>query len=391
MNATLCCLPSNTVFIAVHGPEVFHWVIQKGKDVELRRKDISENVKGDATTYLQSLTDIARENIGVRSGVKCEDRSLDQLRDDVLPCESSDQTGSHSSHIHASGLRTLYDVVIGPIADLIHGDELTIVPEGPLCLAPFAAFVDSDSKYLGESYRIRVLPSLNSLKSIADCPANYHCNSGALLVGDPWVGEIGKKKGKKCLQQLPYAREEVKMIGQILGTEPLIGTEATKGEVLKRLPSVALIHIAAHGNIETGDIALAPNPTRASPRPKEEDYLLTMKDVLNVKLQARLVVLSCCHSGRGEIKAEGVVGIARAFLGAGARSVLVSLWAIDDKATLEFMKSFYQHLVEGRSASEAMNQAMKCLRESDEFNKVKYWAPFVLIGDDVTLEFDGTK
>ena len=147
------------------------------------------------------------------------------------------------------------------------------------------------------------------------------------------------------------------------------------------------MHIAAHGRMETGEIALAPNPTRASQTPGKEDFVLTMSDVMGVQMRARLVVLSCCHSGRGEIKAEGVVGIARAFLGAGARSVLVSLWAIDDKATLEFMKSFYLHLAEGRSASESLNRAMKCLRESDNFSEVKYWAPFVLIGDDVTLDF----
>ena len=86
-----------------------------------------------------------------------------------------------------------------------------------------------------------------------------------------------------------------------------------------------------------------------------------------------------------------MVGIARAFLGAGARSVLVSLWAIDDKATLEFMKNFYQFLVKGKSASEALNQAMNCMRESEEFGSVKYWAPFVLVGDDVTLEFAGCE
>jgi len=108
-------------------------------------------------------------------------------------------------------------------------------------------------------------------------------------------------------------------------------------------------------------------------------------------MRARQVVLSCCHSGRGEIKAEGVVGIARAFMGAGARSVLVSLWTIDDEATLEFMRSFYRHLVEGRSASESLNLAMKSLRESDKYSDVKYWAPFVLIGDDVTLEFGAKK
>ena len=197
--------------------------------------------------------------------------------------------------------------------------------------------------------------------------------SGALLVGDPWVQDVTK------LPRLPHAREEVEMIGRILDCTPLIGRQATKDEVLRRLGSVALVHIAAHGSMKAGEIALAPN--------SEMDFLLTMRDVLGVQMRARLVVLSCCHSAQGEIKAEGVVGIARAFLGAGARSVLVSLWAVDDKATLEFMKNFYQHLVKGKSAGEALNQAMSCMRESEEFGAVKYWAPFVLIGDDVTLEF----
>lgn len=201
----------------------------------------------------------------------------------------------------------------------------------------------------------------------------------------------GSKKRKNRLEQLPGAREEVETIGKILETEPLTGTEATKEEVLKRLSSVALVHIAAHGRMETGEIALAPNPVRDTRVPKENDYMLTMKDVLSVQLRARLVVLSCCHSGRGDIKAEVVVGIARAFLSAGARSVLVTLWAVDDKATLEFMKSFYQYLVKGRSASESVNKAMRCLRESDEFSEVKYWAPFVLIGDDVTLRLNSSE
>ncbi len=112
-----------------------------------------------------------------------------------------------------------------------------------------------------------------------------------------------------------------------------------------------------------------------------------MAEVFNVEVRARLVVLSCCHSGRGDVKAEGAVGIARVFLAAGARSVLASLWAIEDEATLEFMNSFYQHLVEGNKASEALNKAMKRLRESERFGQYTDWAPFVLIGDDVTLEF----
>ena len=382
---TFSSFPLNTVFMAVIGEEIIFWHIKKG-NVVLRRKNIRDNSSRDATTFLTSLMQLSYEEIGVRSGMICEDRSLDKLRDDRPGDQGSEQARSHPLHLQKDALKTLYDVIIGPIADSTDGNEIIFVPHGPLCLAPYAAFIDTKAKYLCESFRIRVIPSLTSLNLIADCPAGYHSNTGTLLVGDPWVQEVNYQ-GKK-LQQLPYAREEVEMIGRILNTAPLTGTEARKDKVLERLSSVALVHIAAHGRMATGEIALAPNPTRESQNPAEKDFLLTIKDVLSVQVRAKLVVLSCCHSGRGEINVEGVVGIARAFMGAGARSVLVSLWAIDDEATMEFMKSFYQQLAQKRSASEALNQAMNHMRRSDKFSEVKYWAPFVLIGDDVTLAFD---
>ena len=121
--------------------------------------------------------------------------------------------------------------------------------------------------------------------------------------------------------------------------------------------------------------------------PQEEDYLLMMSDISQVQLRAKLVVLSCCHSGRGKLKAEGVIGIARAFLGSGVRSVLVSSWAIEDKATEQLMSRFYEHLLCGESASEALHEAMKWLR-SNGFTKPSQWAPFMLIGDNVTLDIN---
>ena len=280
-------------------------------------------------------------------------------------------------------LRTLYDVIFGPIIDHLQGDEIVIVPEGPLCLAPFAAFVAPDSRFLCESFRIRVIPSLASLKLISQ---GDHSESGALLVGDPDVQEVVRIGGTQVvLNPLPFARKEVLMIGRLLNIEPVIGATATKMEVLDRMTSAALIHIAAHASSESGEIALTPNPTRPFQVPNEEDFLLTMAEILNVQVRAQLVVLSCCHSGRGEIRAEGVVGIVRGFLAAGARSVLVTLWAIDDEVTLMFMEIFYDHLVKGRSSCEALNEAMRHLRESDSFSDVRHWAPFVLIGDEVTL------
>ena len=98
-----------------------------------------------------------------------------------------------------------------------------------------------------------------------------------------------------------------------------------------------------------------------------------MSDVQAANLRASLVVVSCFHSGRGRIlKGEGVVGIARAFLTAGARSVLVTLWTIDDEATMLFMKSFYQRLRKGKTTGAAGYQSIKYLRESEEFSETSY-------------------
>ena len=135
-----------------------------------------------------------------------------------------------------------------------------------------------------------------------------------------------------------------------------------------------------------GDIALAPD-RHVTRTPQEEHFLLTMADVSKVQLRAKLVVLSCCHSGRGHIKAEGIVGIARAFLASGARSVLVSLWAVDDDATMQLMKWFYESLVCGKSASESLHKAMKLMREDPKYSEVRQWAPFMLVGDDVSFHF----
>ena len=152
---------------------------------------------------------------------------------------------------------------------------------------------------------------------------------------------------------------------------------------------MSLIHIAAHGNAERGKIAFAPIPTlnsRNAIPPPEETYMLTVADVSRVKVRAKLVVLSCCHSARGQVRAEGVIGIARAFLEAGARSVLVALWAIPDAATEKLMSRFYKHLVGGKSASEFLHLALKWMRNNG-FTKVSEWASFTLIGDDGWFEF----
>ena len=324
--------------------------------------------------------------------VNCEDRTLSALYD----IQAADDDTQHDSVSEKRLLEEtddevrevenlpnrLFKSLIAPFADRIQGRELVLVPEGSMVMVPFAALQDDSGKYLSESCSIRIIPSLSTLKLILDSPENYHSRNGALIVGDPQVSHV------TALPQLKAARQEAKEIADLLEVEPLLGMQATKEEVLRRITDVCLVHIAAHGDAERGEIACAPNPS--SPQnPTKEDYMLTMADVSKVRIRAKLVVLSCCHSAKGKImKAEGVVGIARAFIASGARSVLVSLWAVDDKSTKEFMIRFYGHLKRDKmSASEALHRTMKWMRESETTRyTVREWAPFVLIGDDVNLD-----
>ncbi|KAL9988981.1 hypothetical protein ACROYT_G003482 [Oculina patagonica] len=331
-----------------------------------------------------------------------EDRSLSALYKSV-PCP--EKTGSESSRSfcfqQVGNLRTeereesqlippnLYQNVISPVSGLIEDSEIIIIPEGELFLIPFAAVQDDTGKYLSETVKIRLIPSLTTLKLIQDSPADYHCQTGALIVGDPKVGPVEFKGNIVVLPPLPKAREEAKMVARLLEVSCLVGEQASKEEVLHRIQEVSLVHIAAHGNAERGEIALAPNSSVIG-IPQKDDFMLTMKDIAEVGIRAKLVVLSCCHSASGKIlTAEGVVGIARAFLGSGARSVLMALWAINDEATKTFMEIFYKCLIhEKMSASEALHQSMKKMRESPDYEDVKYWAPFVLLGDDIRLDLN---
>ena len=358
---------STTLFLAIDKKEINIWVLTAGH-VHFRKSEIGERclVEGDPLSF-DSLTRAAHPltKNEILKQANYRKRKAEQIEQDRV--ESMNKA-----------LRILYDVVISKVEDLLTGEELVFVPDGPLCIAPFAAFLNSKSSRLSESFRIRVIPSLTSLKLIRDATEYHSENESILLVGNPNLAKLPED-----WPDLPGAEEEVETIGKMFNIEPLIGEAATKEEVLSRLNSAAaLIHIAAHG--KNGKILLTPNPTRASQPPKEEDYMLTMADVAATQLHA-VVVLSNCHSGQGKITSEGAVGIARGFLAAGARCVLVSLWEIDDEITLKFMKFFYEQLMLGKKAGEALNHAMKYIKESNDY--VQDWAAFQLIGDDVPLEF----
>ena len=375
------------------------WVIKRKQVILSRHIDINGsfgNKEGERKVD-EVFADVTFRKFPHLSQGQYEDRSLSPSNISHLTCESSHECSQEDSRpivtedddetqFHEPpSLSECYKMIIAPVADLLDEPEIIIVPDRILYKVPFAAFKDESGKYLSESFRLRIVPSLMTLKLIQDSPTDYHSQTGALIVGDPQVGHVTYKGELTRIRPLPCARKEAKMIGRLLGVQPLLGEHATKQAVLQSIHSVSLIHFAAHGDAQRGEIALAP-PRHFNGTPQEQNYLLTMAEISQVRLTAKLVVLSCCHSARGQIRSEGVVGIARAFLGSGARSVLVALWAIQDEATEQFMSRFYEHLVRGESASESLHQAMKWMR-ANGFSDVEQWAPFMLIGDDVTFDF----
>ncbi|CAH3130218.1 unnamed protein product [Pocillopora meandrina] len=375
------------LYISYYYRKVRLWVLKSNGDTLFRSSEVVDDktLIAEKAFNLNSFFDQDLRGFGILPAHKCEDRSLSETMPISLHDQSEADLRGEETPETTRRLNLCSKLIITPVADLLTEPEIVIVPERSLYRVPFAALRDkSDGRYISETHRIRIVPSLTTLKLIQDCPADFHSETGAVVVGDPKVGKVYYMGGERTFVPLHCARKEAEIIGELLGVQPLLGERAKKQEVLQAMNSVSLIHIAAHGNAERGEIALSPS-LATNTIPEEEDYLLRISDVSQVKLRAKLVVLSCCHSGRGEIKAEGVIGIARAFLASGARSVLVTLWAIEDEATEKFMRRFYRHLVDGDSVSECLHQAMKWLR-SNGFPKVSQWAPFMLIGDNVTFD-----
>ena len=224
-------LSSKVVFVSLDHNMINLWTLSKGNNVHFRQTIVQNK---NAVDFVERLmNDCLKEN-------HIRGRCLNELREKLPVRSESDEMGQ-SSHCATSSLRLLYGCTFGHIDSVLDSDEVLIVPDGPLWLAPFAAFVDKAGRYLSESTRIRLIPSLTSLKLFKDCSECYHSTTGALLVGDPCLEEVTNIFGKPVFSQLPHSIEEVKMIGEILNTTPLMGRKATKEEVLKRITSVALV------------------------------------------------------------------------------------------------------------------------------------------------------
>ena len=145
------------------------------------------------------------------------------------------------------------------------------------------------------------------------------------------------------------------------------------------------------GEPNKGEVILAPNTSHDQPClpvANPESFLLTQADITSISMQARLVVLCCCYTGRGKVSSEGVIGIARSFLAAGARTVLSTLWPINDWATIELMKKFYEELFKETPVCEALRRAKYFFHEHEnkKFQSIRMWAPFTIYGEDVKFE-----
>ena len=161
----------------------------------------------------------------------------------------------------------------------------------------------------------------------------------------------------------------------------LIQAEATEAAVKQLALSHNIVHLATHGLAFSSDplaslVALSPT--------EQENGLLTAREVMqSTSLPADLVVLGACQTGLGRITGEGMLGLSRAFLVAGARSLVVSQWSVSDSATMELMVAFYKHYLEYGNKAIALQKTMQLVRLQPEFNHPRYWAPFILIGAEI--------
>ena len=279
-------------------------------------------------------------------------------------------------------LEKLFQLVINPVKNFLKGNKLIVVPDNQLFFAPFSSFIDENGCFLSSKYSIQITPSLHTLKASMQREPDSTIGF-ALFVGNPTVEKISFN-GEE-FNPLPGAAQEAKYLANLFQAAALLGRSARKQVVLQLLTEASIIHIAAHGEPNRGEIILAPNTFHDQ---SPESFLLRQEDITSISVQARLVVLCCCYTGQGEVSSEGVVGIARSFLAAGARSVLASLWPIHDAGAKEFMKKFYKEICEETPVCEALRRAKNFFHEHDNeyYRSVRVWAPFTIYGEDVKFE-----
>jgi CHAT domain-containing protein len=258
-----------------------------------------------------------------------------------------------------------------------------------LFLVPFAALQDTQGQYLIDSHTLAIAPSIQVLDLTQQQQLRHtqgHLSATkeerltpALVVGNPTMPKLPAQMGKKAetLSPLPGAEQEAQAIAPLLGSQAITGEAATKVAIVQQMGEARLIHLATHGLLDDfkgmgvpGALALAPSG--------QDSGLLTADEILDLKLQAELVVLSACDTGRGRITGDGIIGLSRSFITAGVPSLVVSLWAVPDFSTAFLMTEFYRTLKQGQDKAQSLRQAM--LATKQQYPDPRQWAAFTLIG-----------
>jgi CHAT domain-containing protein len=271
-------------------------------------------------------------------------------------------------------LNRLYTLLIAPVAESLPSPSglLTIVPYGPLHSLPFHALY-TGSRYLVENFQMQYLPA-----------------SSILLHLEPQEQEISHVTTKPPLvfgyssnKHLQRVQDEAETVTSLLGGQCSLEDEATIAQLIEQAPGTPIIHIATHGQSRLD----APNFSFV----RLADGQLNAIDAFNLDLRAcELVTLSGCETGLAlSGGGDEQLGLGRAFLAAGASSLVISLWPVEDNATNELMKLFYRYLLQGESKVQALQSAQcQLLRETSSIHTHPFfWAAFRLVGDVSPLKF----
>jgi CHAT domain-containing protein len=266
-------------------------------------------------------------------------------------------------------LHQLHDLLITPIEEQFAGySKLIIVPHASLHYLPFHALYNGTS-YLIERYEISYLPSSSSLR---------YCRETRPIAERSAV-VVGHSNGN----HLPHAVEEARTIANILNGQTFVEEQASRAELSQAISNCRILHLAAHGDFRLDNplfsgLALAGG------------WLTTM-DIFNLRLNASLVTLSACQTGRNVVGGgDELLGLMRAFLSGGAASVVLTLWSVEDRSTAQIMESFYRQMAANRNKGESLRHAqLKFIRKESDLADQQpeyyahpyFWAPFFLVGD----------
>lgn len=353
---------------------------------------------------------VLRRSGPVRSLDLGEAREIDALVAELRAALSSPQRAPEAP------ARALDERVMRPVRALIGGARrILISPDGQLDLIPFGALVDEEGRALLERWSFTYLSSGRDLVRFLHDETPPEPGPPAVLVGAPDFGDPDRKRSRYRpgahagsveladvrFRPLPGTAKEIEAIRALIpGATVLSGAEATEEAVLA-IAHPRILHVATHGFFLPATITSAgrslDNPllrsgvalaTANQPVPGREDGILTALEVAGLDLYGtRLVVLSACETGVGEARnGDGVHGLRRAVMMAGAQTLVMSLWRIADEDTRELMVGYHRRLQDGGGRSEALREAALSVRSRPGNHHPFYWAGFIASGDWTSLD-----